>query len=246
MSTPNTITKYTFLPWVKTGLGASISNNEKELEGPRATIKVDLSIRRFNESNIPFEPLDLISKHFLLYGPGDIAGIMNNVIIRVEPRPNTLNVEPNYFPFIEFSQADFPWRYTPAMPRGDQPSGRLSPWISLVVLKADEFFEPPATEPDLLPKIVIRNPVDSLPDLEQCWGWAHTQITQEVSNQESLRQILASEPHKVISRVLSFRKLEANSRYFAFLVPTFEVGRLAGLGLPLHGGYVGQLRTYLL
>ena len=111
-STPS---KYTFLPWVKMGLGASISNNEKDLQGPRAKIQVELSVRRFDRSNNPSD--DLISKDFLLYGPGDITGILNNVIIRIQPRANDLNFEPNYFPFIEFSQPDFPWRYTPAVPQ---------------------------------------------------------------------------------------------------------------------------------
>ena len=243
-STPS---KYTFLPWVKMGLGASISNNEKDLQGPRAKIQVELSVRRFDRSNNPSD--DLISKDFLLYGPGDITGILNNVIIRIQPRANDLNFEPNYFPFIEFSQPDFPWRYTPAVPHGSQPSGRLSPWITLIVLKEQEFEHRSTTtttntttiEPGLLPQIIINDPVSSLPDLDQCWAWAHTQISQEITNPESLLEILASEPHKVISRILSLRKLESNSRYFAFLVPTFEVGRLAGLGVPIDGNIKGTI-----
>ena len=40
---------------------------------------------------------------------------------------------------IEFYDEDFPWRYTPAAPSGDQL--RLRPWIALVVLTEDEFAE---------------------------------------------------------------------------------------------------------
>ena len=232
-----TPSKYTFLPWVKMGLGASISNNEKKLQGPRARVKVELSVKRFDRENNPSDAPP-ISKDFLLYGPGDITGILKSIIIRTQPRANDLNFEPNYFPFIEFSQPDFPWRYTPAVPSEDQPSGRLSPWLSLIVLKEQEFQRSPTTEPNLLPRIAI-NPESSLPDLDQCWGWAHTQVTQEISSTESLRKILASEPHKVISRILSLRKLEPNTRYFAFVVPTFEVGRLAGLGLPIDSSIRG-------
>ena len=166
-----------------------------------------------------------------MYGPGDIEGILNSVIIRIEPSANNLNFEPNYFPFIEFSQPDFPWRYTPAKPGGAQPSGRLSPWLSLLVLQENEFDRRPP-KAGLLPQIEIRDPQTSLPDLEQSWGWAHTQIIGELSNPESLREILASEPHKVTSRVLSLRKLKPNSHYFAFVVPTFELGRRSGLRLP--------------
>jgi hypothetical protein len=237
------LSKYTFLPWVKMGLGASISNNEKDLIGPRAKVKLDLSVRMFDRSNNLRKDPDPISKDFLLYGPGDIAGILNSIIIRTQPRANDLNFESNYFPFIEFSQPDFPWRYTPAMPSRDQQSGgfssRLSPWISLIVLKEQEFERRPSTEPGLLPHIFVRDPVNSLPDLDQCWSCAHTQITQEITSSESLREILASEPHKVISRILSLRKLESNSHYFAFVVPTFEVGRLAGLGLSIDSSIKG-------
>ena len=37
--------KYTFLPWVKAGLGALISDNG---QGTRAKISVDLNVRRFD------------------------------------------------------------------------------------------------------------------------------------------------------------------------------------------------------
>ena len=47
----------------------------------------------------------------------------------------TRNFEPNYLAFIEFYDEDFPWRYTPAKPDGDN----LRPWIFLLVLKEDEF-----------------------------------------------------------------------------------------------------------
>jgi len=234
MSAPSPI-KYTFLPWIKTGLGGSISNNEKGLKAPRAKIQVELSVRRYNEQNQKIDDRP-ISKNFFLYGPGDIKGILNSVIIRIEPNANILNFEPNYFPFIEFSQPDFPWRYTPAKPgKGPEEKhpGRLSPWLALIVLEENEFIRSlhPPSEPGLLPKIEIINPEKSLPNLEQCWGWAHTQIIQEISKPESLREILDSEPYKVSSRILCLRKLKPDTHYFAFLVPTFELGRRAGLGI---------------
>jgi hypothetical protein len=230
--------KYTFLPWAKTGLGTFITNNEQDLQGPQAKIHVQLSVRRFDKSNNPWPGDEPISKDFLLYGPSDIIGILNSVITRISPKANDQDVEPNYFPFIEFSQPDFPWRYTPAVASGAQPSGRLSPWISLIVLKEQEFVRS-TTKPGLLPQIVINDPVSSLPDLEQSWGWAHTQITQQIQDTETLRETLASEPHKMTSRILALRKLEPNSHYVAFLVPTFEVGRLAGLGLQVDGRIKG-------
>jgi hypothetical protein len=234
MSSPKT-SKYTFLPWVKTGLGVSISNNEQELKGPRAKIQTKLSVKRYNGID---NPLGNIYKDYFLYGPGDVEGILNSVIIRIEPSANNLNFEPNYFPFIEFSQPDFPWRYTPAKPINNQLSGRLSPWISLIVLEEDEFDRRPI-ETGSLPRIAVRNPQTSLPDPKQSWAWAHTQVVQELENPESFKKILLSEPHKVTSRILSLRRLKPNNHYHAFLVPTFELGRCAGLKISPAGDATG-------
>jgi len=72
-----------------------------------------------------------------LYGPGDIIGVDSKAIIRNEPRNWITNFEPNYIPFIEFYDEDFPWRYTPAKP---SPDGRgKRPWLALVVLEESEF-----------------------------------------------------------------------------------------------------------
>jgi len=220
--------KYSFLPWVKTGLGTLVSNNENDLNGLRSKIQAKLSVRSFDANNNQID--NDIPKEFILYGPGDIQGILNNVIIRTEPGANSLNFEPNYFPFIEFSQPDFPWKYTPAMPVGAQLPSRLSPWLSLVVLEENEIVRIPS-EPGLLPKIEIVDPSVSLPDLKQCWASAHTQIIHDIVDSNTLNQILGTEPYKVISRILCLRKLKPNAKYSAFLVPTFEPGRLAGLGL---------------
>ena len=47
-----------------------------------------------------------------------------------------------------------------------------------------------------------------------------------------MQQILNNNPDHAYSRILCPRKLEANVGYYAFLIPTFESGRLSGLGLP--------------
>jgi hypothetical protein len=227
--------KYTFLPWIKTGLGSLISNNEQDLQGMRAKVSVDMKVRRFDQYNNPDD--QVITKDFLLYGPGDVIGLLKNTVIRTEPRDNEINVEPNFFVHVEFSQPDFPWRYTPARPQGTQ-QGLLSPWLSLIVL-TDEEFEKVATNSGLLPAISINKPEKSLPDLEQSWSWAHTQISQEITGLQALIEILNSKPHLAISRLLCLRKLEPDRLYHAFLVPSFEAGRLAGLGEEPKGDLIG-------
>ena len=48
---------------------------------------------------------------------------------------------------------------------------------------------------------------------------------------DQLRHTLQAHPDRGLSRVFSARRLRARNPYFAFLVPTFEVGRKAGLGI---------------
>ena len=70
-----------------------------------------------------------------LRGPGDVLSIDRAMIARVEPEPGLRGFETNYFPFIEFRDADFPWRFSLDLLPGD----RRRPWIALIALKADEF-----------------------------------------------------------------------------------------------------------
>ena len=178
----------------------------------------------------------------MLYRPGDITAILNDVIIRTAPAPNESNVESNFFPHVEFSQPDFPWRYTPAVPTGT--GNKLSPWISLIVLKESEFEpETRVASAGTLPCISItQTPKKCLPDLTQSWATAHTQVmTQEILYENVLGKILNDAPYKAISRILSLRKLEPNSLYFAFLVPTFEVGRKTGVGDKVGNDEKGML-----
>ncbi|GAH84008.1 unnamed protein product, partial [marine sediment metagenome] len=118
-------------------------------------------------------------------------------------------------------------RFTPVKPNEDSPN-KLTPWISLVVLARDEFDGP--HNGIVLPEITINDPSKSLPDLSQAWAWAHCQIIGEVEDEEGLQEILNNEPYHVISRLLAARKLEPNKKYYAFLLPSLEAGRLASLG----------------
>ena len=166
-----------------------------------------------------------------------MVGLLKNTVIRTEPRDNEMNVESNFFPHVEFLQPDFPWRYTPARPPGTH-QGILSPWLSLIVLTGDEF-EKVTIDRSLLPVISIKKPEKSLPDLEQSWSSAHTQISQEITNQQALKEILISKPYLTISRLLCLRKLKPDNLYHAFLVPSFEAGRTTGLGEELNENLIG-------
>ena len=153
------------------------------------------------------------------------------------------NFEPNYLPYIEFYDEDFPWRYTPAAP--DLGLHRLRPWLALIVLEEDEFRDAAVVSSRPLPAFELTADVaTSFPPAEQLWAWAHVHVNRDLIRQDGvinsadgdaagarLEDTLAKNADHAYSRILSPRRLAPNLTYHAFLVPSFESGRLAGLGL---------------
>lgn len=210
--------QYGFYPWVRRGLAKLISNKDSNIPLPnRSTVTIKSTVHAESVTATPI--LDKVCNTDVnLYGPGDIIGIDQRHIIRTEPRHLTTNFEPNYFAAIEFNESDFPWMFTPAAPDAD----KLRPWICLVVLTDDEYTQSKTTP---LPTIDVKDVV-SLPDLKESWAWAHTQV----SGQDDVSDVLATDPTRVISRILCPRKLQPDTKYAAFLVPAFDLGVKAGKG----------------
>lgn len=208
--------RYHFLSWARRGIGASLSNKDQGTLPARAGLGVQLTL---SVDNAP-SATQPNSVPVQMFGPGDVIGIDPRHIIRTEPRPFTSNYEPNYLCGIEFDAPDFPWLFTPAAPNGDQ----LRPWVALIVLKPDEF-KTSRLAPNPLPAIEVQK-ISALHDLSVSWNWAHVQI----SGDTPLSDAMTSSPGSVISRLVCPRRLDPETRYTAFLVPAFEIGRQAGIG----------------
>jgi hypothetical protein len=166
-----------------------------------------------------------------LTGPGDVTGLDGRVVSRTWPSRDAGEVEPNLFPLVEFDQPGFPWRYTPAAPSGD----RLRPWAVLLALTGEEMASlEPAGGRRPLPAVSIDGA--PLPRLDQSWAWAHVQVTRtDAADEPDIEELAASEPHRVVSRLVCPRRLRADTRYTVVLVPAFESGRRAGLGESIEG-----------
>ena len=225
-----TVGKYTFSSWLRKGIGRSIvepdtlgaaNGTVKE----RAIVPVDVSVNTRG-----------VHKEFALMGPGDVIGLNPDNVVRTEPRNWVTDFEPSYFAFIEFYDEDLLWRYTPASAVG----GKHRPWLALVVLEEDteespgEFTRNDKRLP--LPSITVTSTA-SLPPATQTWAWAHVHTNDSFADAtqferflESLQQPDHPNADRIICRLMSPRKLKANTPYGAFVVPAFETGRLAGLG----------------
>ncbi|MDP1786528.1 hypothetical protein [Nitrosomonas sp.] len=232
---------YTFLPWLRQGIANNIQTADMDASvKTRASVAVSLNIKGSGgEGGDITAP---VVKNVALYGPGDIIGIESRAIIKTEPLNWITNFEPNYLCHIEFYDEDFPWRYTPATPSGS----RLRPWVTLIVLTEAEFSDGGNISGKPLPFIEIKpDALESVfPKAEELWAWAHVHVNKNIAGNQDAPQapnmdsvlaqfqnLLAQNPDEAYSRIVCPRKLAPNERYHAFLIPTFETGRLAGLGM---------------
>lgn len=237
------IATYTFLPWLRQGIANKI--DPSIASESRATIQVKLKV-----TGTALEGADLehsITRNVELYGPGDIIGIDKKAIVRNEPRNWITNYESNYMPYVEFYDEDFPWRYSPSVVKAND---RLTPWLTLVVLKEDEFKDGTNMINKPLSFIEVTDAEATFPPSDQLWAWAHVHANESLITGEDnivadstseiddviskLKTLLNKNPDLAYSRIMCPRKLEPNTAYHAFVVPTFESGRLAGLGLSLE------------
>ncbi|MFA1550093.1 hypothetical protein [Actinomadura chokoriensis] len=234
---------YSFLPWLRTGLTTRIAADPGTAERAAIPVKLRITGDGVSGGTITRD----VDKTVQLYGPGDVVGLDPRVVSRVEPRPWITNVEPNYLAHVEFYDEDLPWRYSPAPP--DAANRRLLPWLALVVLAgtADPGGDPAAefTEGVVagrpLPSILVKDPAGTLPPPDQLGAWAHVHVNGEldglVANDDpaaalaGLSEVLRTNADLACSRLVCPRRLHPDRGYHAFLVPAFETGRLAGLGL---------------
>ncbi len=238
----DTLANYSFLPWLRQGLSNNIIKGDNDASVLlRASIKLTLELDAVKVDGKTEDKRILPDKEIQLYGPGDIIGIDSKAIVKTEPRNWITNFEPNYLPYIDFYEEDFPWRYTPARHTGD----RLRPWLTLVVLKEEEFEEGQNIKDRPLPSFKLKDGKTTagiFPKPAELWAWAHVHVNKDLSDgaapntadaaaiNTAITALINSEPDHAYSRILCPRKLEANIGYYAFLIPTFESGRLAGLG----------------
>jgi hypothetical protein len=230
---------YSFLPWLRTGLATRITTPP----GPEDRASIEVRLRITGDGGAL---TDDVEQTVQVYGPGDVVGVDPRAISRVEPRGWVTNAEPDFLPHVEFYDEDFPWRYSPAVP--DAGTTRLAPWLALVVLAGgrdphdeDAEFDEGASADRPLPFITVNDPDGTLPPPDQLGAWAHVHVNGPLADRvetddmsvalPALRAVLAANPDNACSRLVCPRHLEPDTGYHAFVVPAFETGRLAGLGI---------------
>jgi hypothetical protein len=180
-----------------------------------------------------------VSVPVTVFGPADVTGVAADGIAARVPAPGSVGAEVNYFPHVELRPADLPWRYTPAKGGAE---GRLRPWLALVVLAVRPGVE---VVPGAGRLPVIEAPVAELPDPMEADLWAHVQVTvPDGPLPLPLADYVAENPDRAVARLLAPRRMAPQTPYVACLVPTFEAGRLAGLGQGNGAGTLAPAWSY--
>jgi hypothetical protein len=233
---------YRFMPWSRRGLARAHTNIDTANGAlqTRPRINIGLTLQAKQDGAVATAVSGNVD--LTLYGPADIIGIDQRLIVRTDPRPNITDFEPNYLAIVDFDPPDFPWLLTPA--HADS-TGHLRPWLVLVVVERKKVAPPTLGAGRPLPsiKLTAQQAASELPDLDESWLWAHTQALStaavDPNNQAPAGMQISSEmqqlPERNISRLVCPRRLTPSTDYVACVVPATDGGCKRGLGQPVTG-----------
>ena len=170
-----------------------------------------------------------ISARLSLAGPEHVIGIASSEVLRLVPGPDSVDLEPNVFPSIEFRQPDLPWMFSTQGNAGDV---QLAPWLVLVVVEQHRGVElrDMGEGRKVLRIASPASPGRELPPLEESWAWAHVQVTADLADKDP-DDVFAKDPSQFRSRLLCPRRLKPRTQYFACVVPATLGGLQKGLGM---------------
>lgn len=208
-----------YLPWARQGLSARAAALAAAPVRGRLQLTLTATLQRSGDT---IDTRSLAAPTLVLHGPPDVSGLDEAQVIRTEPPDLASGFEPNCFAAIEFDRPDLPWLFSPTVANAQQ---RCQPWITLVVLPESAAQFTPAGQ-DTLGRLACH--ADELPRVDEAWAWAHAQVQAEDS-EVSIADLLVDQPRS-LSRLVCARRLHPLTRYLACVVPTYELGRQAGLG----------------
>jgi hypothetical protein len=201
-----------FLSYVRRGLARSLGEPADANGIPRSgTATVDVTVLAAGAQT---------TRTVTVRGPGAVVALAPDEVLRVDPPDGSGDAVASRFPSAELRTADLPWVFTPARPARE----RLIPWLVLTVVEEREGV----TFADGV--LTVDDAARELPDLGEAWAWAHAQVW---AGTDDLAVLLADTPELATARLLCPRLLEPSRHYLACIVPSFEAGRQAGLGLPV-------------
>ncbi|MBP2414728.1 hypothetical protein JOF48_003527 [Arthrobacter stackebrandtii] len=228
-----------FLPYSRRGEGAGPGAG---LENGRRKVSLPLTLETRptppQGGPVPaVQPVDVASAPLSVLGPADVRGLSDSQIVRRIPRSGDQSMEPNYLAGIELAHPDLPWMFT----LGGVVNETLNPWIMLIVLP-EAGGNPVGYLPNSPCPVLTLPDAGSVPRPDDAWAFAHVQVHGADSGGEAQGWAGDAQVHApaLRSRLLCPTRLVPETSYVAAVVPTYEVGRLAGLGLDSQAGANGD------
>ena len=211
----------TFLPWLRRGLAQALA--------PAASVYDALPRSTTIPAWVAVEGTQ-VDRPVVLQGPDAVTGVAAAQVLREEPRRDSTEAEPFYFPFVELAAPGLPWMFTPA---GADGQGRLRPWLVLVAVREPDGATLEPGRGGALPVLRVEDPAAELPDLEDSWAWVHVE---SLVGADGVADAVSGGTGGVVARVMCPRRLLPDSSWLACLVPAFDGGRARGLGEELPAG----------
>ena len=225
------MSQFTFLPWVRNRLTAKATLASVPAGAPKKLfLPVNLAVSVAGGSSAT------VTLNADLHGPGSVIGINAEAVLKTLPQAGEQQYPSLLVAAVEFYEEDLPWRYSPPAPSSTSANApHVAPWCCLLVLE-DGSTEYSEVEQGSGPLPVIEVPNDAnFPPADQLWLWAHVQVNKALDTPATPELFLNGElnrnPDIAFSRIMGARRLRANTAYRAFLVPSYEAGRQAGLGI---------------
>ena len=215
-----------FVSWARRGVGAATT---AEIHGIHRSVTLSLDVTADVPGQQTRTAKDVKSTPLTVLGPADIQPRSEDFgIVRRSPHRSDHPIEPNLLACIEFAHPDVPWLFSPKEAAPEQ----LTPWIMLVVVRMTPEQETNTLKarPNTPYQILRIDSAESVPNPSDAWAFAHVQVVAD--DPAGALSAVKDNPGSpmVRSRILCPTRLDPESRYFAALVPTFEAGRLVGIG----------------
>ncbi len=222
-----------FFPWVRKGLANSIPEadvfgnvaDNDALAKMRAVLTIHTQYKAYPTEEGGEEKTLIDEKEIGLYGPADVSSVNPAAILKRRPEAGSKDFPVQYFPYVEFREPDLPWRYTPAQ----RTENRLTPWLALLCFRSDRVAL--YKDGKGLPVITFRGDKAeyeaAFPRMDVLWKTAHAQGPEEkIPTISRLICLRGADPETGV-----IPPMDEETEYIACLVPTYETGRLRGLGV---------------
>ena len=218
--------------YFRKGLGQYIKNDQNAI-GSRASIDIKVEVEGKKVPTAPnnLSPTFSTERTLSLVGPADIKRVKPDIIsLFYPPAINTMRFNNIFMPYMEFFEADFPWRYTPIRTINIKDDiKQCTPWLVLVAVTDDEY--------NLVTKNGKKKVEFNLTDDR----YNEVFPSKDLHNKLAHVQLENNDDEEGISRLLCGSKLPPDEHITVFLLPAFETGRLSGLDKDYNNVNIGIL-----